>query len=1687
LVNADIVEGRVRKRKGSADFAGKIPVRVTSFRQVGGATQRIYFRFDSSIDLSRLTSSPLLVYGRSSNINDANSFSTSIDRARYYTEWFTNITKVLTANTTGTITADVSEHNITTSDIFTGLAGKPDTATNLTNYSYLADTRINASTYAINVDYTNGTPNDIDTYLFYRDGTPIVGEVFVKDSITGASTITILQSEHNLNSTNIRYTFFKQDGADWVKVTPDGFSVNQSTGAVTITLAGAVAGTYKVILATVPQNQTVDTNLGNVTSQIPFAFTGETNFTGAVINDVTQPYLFYTVYEKNALNPVVLDEIVPDEVWYDDVNKKLELRFDPTTAGKNIVVHYDYGTIRANELYVLGNSLSVTNSDPVPQLTVYGLDHSTIYGSEKEVNRRGWVTHLDSYRSPSTTHMVAGLGGNLFAALRPDQMYAQNGLPLPMAAAMPTYYPRLNERVISTWDLSRPHVGPAFYGTGETPDRQRPVLTFTGGSTGWAPLYKMQYVSGNTIRYYLRVNSSAIVGTGNISNVISTVSGKEDWLTIKGASHSRHNGTFKITSVFYNSLLSLLTLDVINPAVGSGDYDDEVPGTEQIGLAGVFTDQVQFAAASPFLAGDYLLSSAWGDASLPVVLSTLNDISVVGQLYSPIELSPGLTILGRRTSNVIPLRDRSNNPASTNLVVGDTLSCSDFDRPLQVLHVGAVPDSEGNLQPAPDTIVVDESFTWEDNLALPTALSVVGRWLPAEVPVSPVTDPDYANYALIPKTVVQQLSANTYDNQPFLRSAMVQNNLYLTNGDDEVYKYDGYNFYRAGMIPWQPGLFLTTETTASGGIPLASAIADDASGNTLELIGSRIKVDKAHAEAFSLNDLVIIRDGTVSPTIDHYLTIKSIDTETSGTHSFFTFKEPLPFTSLGSGSTVQMITTYQARYYFRLNIKDVNGVTTASAVTGAEDFVAVIAPTTPTQYKINLRLVNLPAWDQYDFTNKNVEIETYRTLWTTAAVGEVPVFYRLPPTKIATFAGPDGYIDIVDTYSNRTLSLTDVVVGTLSPDTIPAAWDEPPKAKYITTAGNRLVLANLTNWPTLDISYLSPTTTQSTFAGQKITFRKDASNTTLSPTTNMTDFISYELRNTGATSVSAIVPTAGQFTFTTIPTREIVSGDWVYLYFTTAGGHPLSVCGWWQIASATAYTAGNPVTCTVKCSGTLVAPDLTTHYVSALFATTAKDIPVNINADQNMGMLNGQTVNFEAPITRIIRRIGMAINTTMRMVDITLPAYTTFTPWLIARSESDTGNRLLVTQPRAEVLLPAVSISTVAGISAYVNGAAVKTGTEIIPAAVTRYPSRLAVSYENYPEIFDNLWTVNPDGSASVIDVNSADGQEITGVIPFFGESAFGASLQSGVLVVFKQNSIYLVDLAAKAAGQNAVQRLETQGLGCTAPYSIAPTKDGIAFANDSGIYVLRRNQRIEYLGRFIERLWQGAVRKDFLDIVQGHHYGVGRQYKLSVPITGEGSLDYAQNSQVYVYNHTGEEADNLGGWGRYTNHPVTGWANLFQDAFYASVNGSVMRLRNLGEEYDYQDGANAIESILDGRATSFGNTAVRKVVASVVVNYRSGSNSDSTSVETSVDLNREYSPSTAFRVISQPGLVDGLSTVSGQEIVSIMHSIGRRRCMYMAVRITNIGRNENVEIAGISYSVAGLSTAGVKQAAETE
>jgi hypothetical protein len=474
-------------------------------------------------------------------------------------------------------------------------------------------------------------------------------------------------------------------------------------------------------------------------------------------------------------------------------------------------------------------------------------------------------------------------------------------------------------------------------------------------------------------------------------------------------------------------------------------------------------------------------------------------------------------------------------------------------------------------------------------------------------------------------------------------------------------------------------------------------------------------------------------------------------------------------------------------------------------------------------------------------------------------------------------------------------------------------------------------------------------------------------------------------------------------------------------------------------------------------------------------------VPVYIGTDDNnLGTRFGNNSLIIKELAA--QRLANAINSTMRQTDRTIAGQGPFKPWLIANAGGEYGSgELIVKQPKVLPTTFEVVAPSALSYDLFVNNVKVSASGQSQAQTFT-YPSRVLASYPNFPELFDNPAAGTDAFSDSAVDVNSADGQEITGVIPFFGEAAFGAAQKDSTLVVFKTNSIYLVNFAAKAVGLQAVQRLETQGLGCTAPYSIAVTRQGIMFANESGIYRLTRSLSIDYVGSRVERIWENEVNRDALDLAQGHHYGVGRQYKLSVPLSGA-----TLNSDVLAYNHTRESRTQgqIGGWTRYDNHAATGWANLGNDAFFGSTRGRVFKIRNSGEVQDFRDDDEAINAEVVMRALDFGDGAVRKYLRSIILHLRTPEDATGTTMAVALNLKAVFNQLDGF-IVDVEDSTDGLSDTGIQKISSIKFNTQRSKFSYIQTKFTNAVKDENVQITAVEFRVAGLKATGLFDAAVT-
>jgi hypothetical protein len=308
---------------------------------------------------------------------------------------------------------------------------------------------------------------------------------------------------------------------------------------------------------------------------------------------------------------------------------------------------------------------------------------------------------------------------------------------------------------------------------------------------------------------------------------------------------------------------------------------------------------------------------------------------------------------------------------------------------------------------------------------------------------------------------------------------------------------------------------------------------------------------------------------------------------------------------------------------------------------------------------------------------------------------------------------------------------------------------------------------------------------------------------------------------------------------------------------------------------------------------------------------------------------------------------------------------------------------------------------------------------------------------------------------------------------------------------VLKSNSVYVVDVNTKQ-----VKKLDTQNLGCTYPYSVANTKNGVMFANYSGIYSIDQNLRLEYAGEMVRRSWRENVDRTRTYTLTAHHHGASNRYKLSAPL----NTSNGQNTWTFVYDHTSEGATyqttgaqvlRRGAWMVDAPLSVTGWCNFGSDEIMARNDGRVWIRRVANDNTDYRDGGDPIEFNVTLRANMFGNGAIRKTIRRIIAHFRSIGRAV---VNVSQSLNASntfgvldpitvWAPLDAITVVP-PGTETGLSDNSGLRVMDVVISPKNARCLFYRLRLQNAELDQGVELAGIEYRVGGMTHTGIVSSA---
>jgi hypothetical protein len=1712
LVNMDTnASGKLSKRKGYEGYYGWVPFRVSNIRH-SGTTIRLQFAESQLLDLSTTKSGPIVVYGR---LSSAQTGDFTVTDVGHWYSGFNIVSKLNLPSGTATTTQTQEEHGFSTADIWVGLVESLSNITSDNQMIILDDLQIDTTTY--DVDFVTTLATAVEAYAYYRDATAVAGTTYVTNLV--ATGIPVVDNDGPDNFTAAAHGLVLNDrvlitglsiGADFdpntiyyvtnpttntfqLAATANGFAIPFSgpqgvslevvprtykIPAVTHGLSnfnlvwkvydtGTVAGKY---VDTIPESVSINTsglvtieldiNIATHRAYLTAAPLANVKITSASLGPNTltitnpgSPFLFPSVYRFDGFT-TSYQSVVVDSWAYDEATDTATVEYTMATFGESVEIYWVVGQIVANAIEIQDTTATSTSyTDTAPQLTVWGIDHTGAYRNASKPG--GHVTHLDSYKRAGESRLVSGLGGNLFKALE----YSEGATEYLFASLFANF----RERVENDTGLA-----PLFWTTDPGSVRTRGSVYASDVLDNKARVTAATFVSSGVVDYTL--SFTAKTGTVTFG---STVNGN-DRLSVSGMANVEHVGDWPITAV--TDAGNTVTVRVANPQVLNLTTNEA--GT--MGRAGVFTDQFTTEDASNFIAGDRLLTAAIADDLTCNVVAIAGNIHTLDGVTEVLAFPDGLQVHVRRTSDLVPLRDSLSADLVEPMVRGDMLRVTGLsdDRKIRVLGVQTQADQTVTLTgtgsiatltaplehrlnsgdkilltgsglrgeftilstPTPTTatfastatsgsttlngymVQLDETLDVEDGPGV-TTFTTDGRWVPVEAPTTA--------FDLAAQTYVRYFDVNDYDDQPALRSTIINDSMFLTNGDDEVFKFDGTDLYRAGLTRWQLQAFAQVDTSAAAQLSPGIEIAYTAKSDTGKFF-------RADAPALKPGDRVY--ESTADAI---FLVTEVIFDSVAGDYKIVVRPEDDISSTPASGTLVKVIVY---KYYARLNMVDKNNTLIASAASGSEDLVVDYTATG----QIRLRMIPPPAFGAYDYDR--IELELYRT------VGNGSIF-NLHTRRFVDFDLRDAYVDFYDALEDSLIEgrPDEVMTGLLGAE-LGTAWDQAPRAKHVTSLSNRLLLGNLKWYPELDLVFKpaanEPFIEAADLSGKQLVFRRTQS---AGSVTDLVDVVATEfVTSTTAASITACTTTNFEVTSAA---HGLGIGWWVYLHHNVPGTtNQLKFAGWWQ----TATVSTNTFTVDFNSDGVLGTDNID----RMAKASSPEDyVPVYIGTDGNYnqrdGNSSGDNEEFQAAV-----RLANALNAVMRV-----GAATGFKPWLSAFAGNDyqSGQVRVLTPTAAPQLPECVLPASLTGIQLFVNNIRGTAGSEI-SFATKLFPSRLVRSYQNYPEIFDAPYAATQFDSDSVIDVNPADGQEITAMIPFFGEGSVNpaGSPLGTALVVFKSNSIYLVNVETRD-----VEKIHSRGLGCTAPRSVAVDKQGIVFANESGVYRLGRDMTITQIGINLTGVWRDTVNKSRISEAYGHHYGQGRRYKLSVPVNSG-----LYNSDVLVYDYERENrGQEYGAWTTYDNHPATGWCNLDQEAYWSSTAGDVFKLRNLGTATDYRDEDQAVsEAVVTPRAEDFDLPGVRKAIGNIT-----------TLVELEItdlsDLRVEVAQNLS-RTFEDAGDVSITRTDFQQ--YTFRSTPPARRGTHVQVRYRHAVKDQDLTLTGLSYNVAQVSPKTIPQAGDT-
>jgi hypothetical protein len=1096
-----------------------------------------------------------------------------------------------------------------------------------------------------------------------------------------------------------------------------------------------------------------------------------------------------------------------------------------------------------------------------------------------------------------------------------------------------------------------------------------------------------------------------------------------------------------------------LTLFVTNPNRSNDDWDELETGAE----CAVFTDSLTVLDSDVFIKGDQFLGQGIELLGLSVLKQNGTTLHV-DQARDRTEIPGGLRVWAGRTLSVLPMH-QFELPESP-FVAGDSLSIGTSTSRVEAINTSDTLSL--TLTGTSDDEEITASVSSTGNLKVGQAVLLTdatgimdGEWQISDIPSNSsfkVTNKGIdapATASLVGKTI--ELDATmTVDGEQLMVTRPLRWEPIETDGAligrDQIFEGDSSDQSLVKSTMARDSLFATNgedpvmrfdgSKMARAGLPRWDGLAfinADSGGDSearIPVISVDVDFDSVRDNQFVIHneDTYVFSVGDeISPDNENFFEISEIEPDpNSASHTLVKVKgNPSGIAGAGTLSTVSTF-----RYYVRLSYVDVNGGIVTGPAIGSEDFDVKLSDSAG----VELVFHSLPLLDSYP---ENLELNVFRTK------SNGNTFYRvttIPITGGTTLFRDTTPDEALVEFDNVSTALEGVELGT--------QWDGPLRSSYVTSIDNRLILGNVKSWPTLDYRLLRTPekkfVTAAEFDGTTFTLREDN-----------TQAGGYEFEFTNQSTEETA---DGSGIISSVGGTPLVEGDIIYSFVSSRDS---------SLASSNYHVADSSGNITVE-------PNATVRIATA---STTGTVPIYVcrqgdgEPDWNMPSLELFSAENDA-----VRKLAIGINwhqTTLAEAFVTASAGGAFA-----------YGQLILKQPKvSETIFEGEWSGLDAGIQLFANDIS-RTSDEQVSAFTTLHPSRITISERNFPSLFTLPDAALDVSSGGVVDINADDGQAITGIASFFGDSTSGSAMKQDTLIVFKERSIYAV-----STHDLSYQKLETEGRGCTVPQSIVSTKDGIVFANDTSIYRLSPSMQIAHIGFSYENVWRKQA--DDKTIGAATYWKFENSYLLSYASAVEAPLSpetvptangkevapVAQGDRLVSFNMNREEVSGVPSAVTHTGLDAVQFANWGVEGLMATKRGCVLRARISGEDTDHRDENRAIPALIRARALSFGQEGIRKMMGAIITPLTVGENVTHVSLSTRADLDGNFIETDTITVEQNE---EGEEPTS-YRIVSSSPATSRGAYLQCQWELTVV--DGFLELSSYSVQVAGLSSHGQAQA----